>query len=178
MKDKFKQCLWANFGAAIDMLSNAINVCPDELWQKEKRFFYMAYHTTIFLDYYLTSPVKSFAPELPYTIIDESKLPPEAIDDVVPNEFYSKQDILCYLDSIRKKCQNLILGAPDKALLERWIDDNDINLHGLCPSIVKNYTLLEIIFYNLRHVQHHVAQLNFILRQNIGTAPNWISHAD
>lgn len=35
MVDNFKQCLWANFGAAIDMLKNAIALCPDKLWEKE-----------------------------------------------------------------------------------------------------------------------------------------------
>ena len=178
MQDKFKECLWANFAAAIDMLSNMISMCPDELWQKEKRFFYMAYHTTIFLDYYLTSPVKTFTPALPYTLVDESQMPPEAIDDIIPVRFYSQKEVLSYLASIRKKCKDLILNTPDNKLLGRWIDNTEIDLHGLCPSIVKNYTLLEIIFYNFRHVQHHVAQLNFMLREKVGMAPGWISQAD
>lgn len=32
MENAFKQCLWKNFGAAIDMLSGAIALCPDEQW--------------------------------------------------------------------------------------------------------------------------------------------------
>ena len=62
-------------------------------------------------------------------------------------------------------------------LMERWIDQSEINLHGLCPPLVINYTMLDILFYNLRHVQHHVGQLNYILRQKINRAPEWISHA-
>jgi hypothetical protein len=90
MEDKFKECLWANFAAAIDMLRSVVAMCPDELWQKEKKFFYLTYHTTIFLDYYLSKPVKDFAPVLPYTIVDSDRLPEEAIDDVIPNRFYSQ----------------------------------------------------------------------------------------
>jgi hypothetical protein len=32
-------------------------------------------------------------------------------------------------------------------------------------------TLLE----NIRHVQHHTAQLNFLLRQEIDDAPKWVT---
>jgi len=31
--------------------------------------------------------------------------------------------------------------------------------------------------YNLRHVQHHAAQLNLILRQTIDSAPPWVGRA-
>jgi hypothetical protein len=178
MDKSFKDCLWKNFAAAIDMLKSAIDLCPDELWQRKNKFFYLSYHTAIFLDYYVTYPVKDFQPALSYTIPEESKLPAEAVDDVLPNELYSRQQVLTYLSSARKKCKELIFIEPDSRLSERWIEDAEINMHGLCPSIVKNYTILEILFYNFRHVQHHVAQLNFILRQEINTAPDWIAHAD
>ena len=37
--------------------------------------------------------------------------------------------------------------------------------------------MLEVLLYNMRHVQHHVAQLNLLLRQSINDAPNWVSLA-
>ncbi len=177
MEDIFKECLWKNFAAAIDMLGNVIVLCPDELWQKEKKFFYMTYHTVIFLDYYLTNPVKNFQPALPYTITEESKLPQESIDDVIPNRFYTRQELMLYLSSIREKCKNLITFSSEQKMRERWIKDSEIDLHGLCPNIVINYSVLEILFYNFRHVQHHVAQLNLLLRQEIDDAPDWVSHS-
>jgi hypothetical protein len=42
MNNILQESLWKNFAAAIDMLKNIITLCPDELWQKEKKFFYMA----------------------------------------------------------------------------------------------------------------------------------------
>ena len=47
----------------------------------------------------------------------------------------------------------------------RWIND------------YKNYSVFEILLYNMRHVQHHTAQLNLLLRQEINTAPKWVSIA-
>lgn len=178
MESTFTTALWKNFGAAIDMLTEAVALCPDELWYREKRFFYLTYHTVIFLDYYLTIPVTGFQPTLPYTIVDSDKLPPEAVDDVMPNELYSRQDVLGYLSSIREKCKRLITHATEEKLMERWVGAEEINLHGLCPPIVENYTVLDILFYNFRHVQHHVAQMNTILRQKINAVPDWVSHAD
>jgi len=178
MENKFKECLWINFAASIDMLSKAVAMMPDELWQREKKFFYLSYHTTIFLDYYLTKPVKNFTPVLPYTVVNSSSLPNEAVDDVIPNRFYTQQEILDYLRSIREKCRKIIILSATDQLMERWIDPSEINLHGLCPSSVTDYSVLDILFYNFRHVQHHVGQLNLLLRQMIDNAPEWISHAD
>lgn len=175
MEDLYKQVLWKNFAAAIDMLKEAIVLCPDDLWQAEPKFFYLTYHTTVFLDYYLTYPVKDFVPALPYSITDADSLPAEAVDDVIPDKFYSRQEVLDWLTAIREKCRKMtVLSTTDK-LMKGWINQSEIELHGLCPSLVQNYTVLEILFYNLRHVQHHVGQLNYILRQRINQAPAWIS---
>ncbi len=173
----FTDCLWKNFGAAIDMLKNAISLCPDELWKNHRKFYYLTYHTTIFLDYYLTNPVKDFSPHLPYTINDPGKLPPEAVDDVIPNQFYSKEELFIYLSVVREKCKKIITQSSEEKLRSRWIEDAEIEMHGLCPTLVVNYTVLEILFYNLRHVQHHVGQLNMILRQKADEAAPWISYA-
>ena len=175
LNEAFKTCLWRNFGAAIDMLIAAITYCPDDLWYTEKRFLYLSYHTTIFLDYYLSNPVVSFHPELPYTITNPNNIPSEAVDDVLPNAYYSRHDMCAYLMIIREKCKNVILLSTEEKLLERWIRDEEVSIHGLCPPLVENYSMLEILFYNFRHVQHHVAQLNFILRQQINTAPEWVA---
>ena len=178
MNQQFQDVTWKNFAAAIDMLRNIIIICPDDIWQKEKKIFYMVYHTTIFLDYYLSKPVKDFHPRLPYTIADPERLPAEAIDDVIPNQFYTKEQLLDYIAGIRAKCKRLILETPAEKFSEHWIDDDEINLHNLCPQTVVNYNRWEIIFYNLRHVQHHVGQLNLLLRQKANVAAEWISEAE
>jgi hypothetical protein len=35
-------------------------------------------------------------------------------------------------------------------------------------------SIAELYLYNLRHVQHHAAQPNLILRQTIESAPRWV----
>jgi hypothetical protein len=57
MDDFWKTVLWQQFGAAIDMLENAMRACPDDLWSNTKEkpawvkksvvgFWYVVYHTS------------------------------------------------------------------------------------------------------------------------------------
>lgn len=40
MIEQFKESIWKQFVASIDMLENAIAICPDELWDTGKNFWY------------------------------------------------------------------------------------------------------------------------------------------
>ena len=82
------------------------------------------------------------------------------------------------LAQIREKCKTLIIHSSEEQLSGRWIREEEIDMHDLCPSIVVDYSVLDILFYNFRHVQHHVAQLNFILRQEMDQAPDWVAIAE
>ena len=178
MNNILQDTLWKNFAAEIDMLTAVISICPNEIWENEKQFYYMAYHTVVFLDYYLSNPVRDFKPLLPYSLGDPDHLPAGAIDDVFPNELYSKKQMLDYLAAIRLKCKNSIHLSATENFSSKWIEANEIAMHGLCPPFVTNYSVLEILLYNLRHVQHHTAQLNLLLRQKANIAADWISQAE
>ena len=104
---------------------------------------------------------------LPFTITESGDTPADAIDDVIPDRVYNKKELLDYLLSNREKCHKLIAGLTEENLNERWIEE-DGNM---------NYPVLEILLYNMRHVQHHAAQLNMLLRQRINNAPGWVARA-
>jgi hypothetical protein len=175
MIDTFKIVLWKNFAASIDMLKNAIALCPEDYWHHNKRFYYIAYHTTVFLDYYLTIPPKHFSPPLSYTLQEP---PPGAVDDVVPDKTYTKEEIIEYVAYAREKCRKVIDALTEEKLRERWIDESgDMDL-SLAGGVTLEYSILEILFYNLRHVQHHAAQLNLLLRQAIDEAPDFVSQSN
>ena len=167
MINTVKESLWKQFGASIDMLKNAIESIPEDHWETDKRFFYMAYHTLVFLDYYLTIPPKGFSSPLPFTIDQTGNKPDGAIDDVVPDRIYSKKELLDYLRASREKCHRIITGLTDEKLNEKWIEEDDD----------REFVFLELLLYNMRHVQHHAAQLNLLLRQATNNAPDWVSRA-
>jgi DinB superfamily len=174
MINTLKESLWKQFGASIDMLKNAIMLCPEEYWNTNKKLFYSSYHCLLFLDYYLTIPLKDFSTPLPFTITAPGDIPGDAIDDIIPDKIYSKKELLGYLQLSRGKCHTLIAGLTEEKIKERWIQEAD----EIAASGTMNYSVLEILLYNMRHVQHHAAQLNLLLRQGINHAPGWVSQAD
>ena len=173
MDQPTRQVFSANFDAGLQMLSHAVRICPDGLWQQHGRFYHLAYHTVIFADYYLTHPVRDFAPMLPYHLADPDDLPETAVDDVLPESAISRNQLLTFIEHIQKK--NREFWAKDVDFEKRWIETDEIALHGLCPALVQQYSVTEIMFYNLRHLQHHAGQLNLLLRQHGQTPCDWVA---
>lgn len=177
MIEILKKSLWKHFGASIDMFENAMVMWPEELWYSKKRFFYISHHCLVFLDYYLTIPPKVFIAQLPYTITAPENTPEDALDDVVPDRIYSRNEMLDYLRSAREKCRNFIAGLTESQLDEPWINNGENMYLDLSGTGALHFSVLEILLHNMRHVQHHVAQLNLLLRQTIGQSPDYVSAA-
>lgn len=155
--------LWGQLGAAIDMLENAIDACPDALWGDRARrpeFWYTVYHTVFFLDLYLSGQLDGFAPPPPYNM---DEIDPAG---VLPDRVYTRDEMRAYLRHGRDKCRATIEAMTDEYAARRagfaWVD----------------LSLGELMLNNLRHVQHHTAQLNLILRQEIDFAPRWVKRAE
>lgn len=159
MNNPIIQIIWKQFGASIDMLENAIQQCPVEHWDTDKNFWYNAYHCLFFLDYYLTMDPATFAPPPPFTLSE--------FGDDMPERVYTKEELTNYLQFNREKCKKLITVLTEENLNGRWINQ----------SGSMNYSVLEILLYNMRHVQHHAGQLNLLLRQTIDDAPRWVFQA-
>lgn len=151
--------LWQQLGAAIEMLERAMQSCPDDLWgdqSQEPQFWYIAYHTIFFLDFYMSDSLEEFTPPAPFTL---SELDPAG---VMPDRIYAKEELHAYLAHGRKKCKGAI-----KALTEENADQRI--KYGRV-----DISRAELFLYKIRHVQHHAAQLNLILRQKIDSAPRWV----
>jgi hypothetical protein len=154
--------IWQQFGASIDMLENAVQACPEEVWSDRSQppeFWYVAYHTLFWLDLYLSDSPEGFAPPPPFTL---DELDPAGL---VPERPYAKQELLAYLEHGRAKCRAAIVALTDEQLGQR------------CGVARFDFSIAELMLYNMRHVQHHTAQLNLMLRQRIDSAPRWVRQA-
>ena len=159
MNSTLKTIVWNQFGASIDMLENAIDACPSTFWNTDKKFWYNAFHCLFFLDYYLSPNPKDFAPPEPFTLSE--------FEDKMPDNVYSKNELLIYLQFCREKAYNFITNLTDETLKNNWVNE----------SKTMDYPVIEILLYNMRHVQHHAAQLNLLLRQETNNAPEWVFRA-
>jgi len=155
----WRDIVWGQFGAAIDSLERAMVACPERVWSDRSlnpEFWYVTFHTLFWLDYYLSDSIEGFAPPAPFTL---DELDPAGI---IPERPYTKAELQSYLDHCRAKCRKMMEGLTEEKAREhrKW------SIEG---------TVAELYLYNMRHVQHHTAQLNLILRQQIDSAPSWVS---
>ena len=159
--------LWAQLGGAIDMLENAIDVCPDDLWSNPSEkpvwssrgvvgFWHVAYHTLFFLDLQLSDSWEGFSPPPPF---DLSELHP---DGRLPERPYAKAEVQSYLRHCREKCRSTLATLTEE------------RARRVCVWGSVEMPFAELLLQSLRHVQHHAAQLNLLLRQNTGSAPRWV----
>lgn len=175
MNSKLALLLWNQLGAAIDMLANAMEMCPDQLWSHPENwnagatelktldtykpeFWYNAYHVLFWTDYFLSNTAEEdFQPPAPFG--------KEEFDDrgLIPPRVYTKTELLDYLNHCRNRCRAFINSLSDQSLFE-----------NSQTTFRQDYPVLEVLLYNLRHVQHHTAQLNLLLRQEIDSAPRWV----
>ena len=154
MENTFKTELWKQYGAALDMLENALEKCPDSLWDDENKFWYNAYHCLFFTDYYLSTDPDNFHPPEPYTM---SEMDPSGL---MPDRTYTKEELISYLYFCRKKFRELIKQDIDKM---SWNNGR------------RNYSMTEHLLHSMRHVQHHTGQLNMMLGKIDHDLPKWVS---
>ena len=170
MDTTWRTSVWQQFGAAIDMLDDALRACPDTLWADRlwnkpserpeyAQFWYIAYHTLFWLDLYLSGSVEGFAPPAPFTL---DELDPAGL---LPERQYTKDELQSYLNHGRQKCQAMIEALTDEKARQR------------CKFSWGEISYAELLLYNMRYVQEHAAQLNLILGQKIGSASDWVAEA-
>ena len=162
--------LGRQFGAAIDMLENALRACPETLWNAQvwadpsqrtefSEFWYIAYHTLFWLDLYLFGQVEGFAPPAPYTL---DELDPAGL---LPDRRYTPDELLSYIDHCRQKCRQAVDTLTDEKAQQR------------CTFLWGEVSYAELLLDNMRHVQEHAAQLNLILGQETGKPARWVTQA-
>jgi uncharacterized damage-inducible protein DinB len=182
METTLRTVVWRQFGAAIDMLENALVACPASLWKERlwsapsdhslppwflpefSEFWHIAYHTLFWLDLYLSgSREEDFAPPTPFIWTEGNPA-------VSPQRPYTKEELFAYLVHLRKKCQTTIAELSDEKAHQQvdypWTQG-------------KPMSYLELLLYTMRHVQEHAAQLSLFLGQHgiPDGALDWVGRA-
>jgi hypothetical protein len=167
--DLLRSTLERQYRAALAMLRDAVERCPEALWDDStptNAFWQVAYHTLFFTHLYLQPEEASFRP-WPGHQADAQH--PDGIagpDDpasplpLLP-EPYTREQVLAYA-----------------AHLESMLHDGVEALDLLAPESGfwwYRITKLEHQLVNLRHLQHHGAQLADRVRNHAGIGVNWVS---
>src|SRR5215472_15133371 len=123
METAWNTALWRQFGAAIDMLENALVACPDSLWKERlwrtpppswfppqfAEFWYVTFHALVCLDLYLSgAPEEEFAPPAPFGQGELDSV------EALPERPYTKEELHIYLAATRQKCHATLVALTDE----------------------------------------------------------------
>jgi hypothetical protein len=166
--EALRAMLKSQYHAALAILKETIERCPEELWLSDRyhnAFWQVAYHALFFAHLYMMPRLEDFRPwaehqgdvqhedGIPGPVDPNSKLP------VIP-EPYSRQQALAYWAI----CDGMVDHAVDA-----------LDLHS-SQSGFHWYPIpkLEHQLVNLRHIQHHMAQLADRLRTEEEVGIRWV----
>ncbi|MBL9121866.1 MAG: DinB family protein [Phycisphaerae bacterium] len=158
--DHYKQAVLGQFEAALDMLANCLQRCPQKHWDGiigKYPFWQVAYHALCFVDLYASTSSKEWQPHEAFH--------PKGIQELrkeYPSRTFTKKEILVYLDLCNEKVRES---------LERETSASLAGPSGFSWLKMPRY---EVPIYNLRHLQHHVGQLSAYLRRaKVSTKWGW-----
>lgn len=156
--DHMKSAIIAQYKASLAMLGDAVSKCTEELWLDPRHrpaFWRIAYHTLFFTDLYLCRSVKVFSPWVNHV------------------DGYESLDPLAGIDGTA--CTRAAL-SDYREELTRHVGERirDLDLAGSSGMPWLPFSKLELQFYNIRHILHHVGQLTVWLREELGKEVDWV----
>ena len=166
--EALRTMLKSQYHAGLAMLREAIERCPDDVWESDNHknaFWQVAYHTLFFTHLYLHPHAGAFRPwdHHQADVQHEDGIPgaddPKNPMPLIPRP-YSKAEALAYWSV----CDEMVDGAVDT-----------LDLHS-AESGFHWYKVpkLEHQMVNLRHLQHHTAQLADRLRASADLGIKWV----
>jgi hypothetical protein len=168
-QDSIRAILKSQYHASLAMLRDAIERCPDEVWTHpghKNAFWQLAYHVLYYTHLYLHVDEAAFRPWERHQgrVQSESALtgPPDPSSTLpLLPEPYTRADVLAYW----QLCDQMVDGAVDAF-------DLDDPASGFWWYEMSK---LEHQFINIRHIQHHAAQLADRLRSAADISIDWVS---
>lgn len=166
--DGLRPILKSQYHAALAMLRQSIEHCSDDLWYSDEptnAFWQIAYHAIYFTHLYLGRSAATFRPwerhqsevQHPDGIAGSSD--PASALPLIPSP-YSNGDVLAYW----QVCDEMVDAAVDA--LDLQSHDSGFSWYPISK--------LEHQIVNIRHIQHHAAQLADRLRASADVGIQWV----
>ena len=163
--DVLRAVLKSQYLAALQMLRDAIELCPDGEWTRadwENPFWRVAYHTLFFTHLYLQPNEPAFraweSHREYYQILGALPWPPHDMPKI--GEPYTREEVLSYC----RVCEGMVNDAVDA--LDLLSPDCGFWWYGKMSKA-------EHQIVNVRHIQHHAGQLIDRVRAATGRGVEW-----
>lgn len=164
MLDHFKQIVASQYEATLCTLNACLERCPAELWDApvaNLKFCQVAFHTLIFTDLYLGPNPEALREQAFHREREAMFRDYEELEDRPQVLLYTRPDLQEYLQHCRAKAQEAVAAESAESLAA------PSGFHWLKASRAETH------FYNIRHIQHHAAQLSLRLRLAGGDGAPW-----
>lgn len=165
MLDTYKELVVNQYEAALCTIHHCVDRCPDSLWQKpvvNNPFSQSVFHALFFADLYLGNNMEEQPQQAFHKAHTAQFGAYEQLEDREPVETYEKDFIRAYLEHCRSKAKSIVAAETREQLTTRagfpWLDVPRAEVH----------------LYNIRHLQHHAAQLILVLRKEAECNMGWV----
>jgi hypothetical protein len=163
-----RSALKSQYHSGLAMLRESIERCPDDLWLRHpplNAFWQAAYHVIFFTHYYMQKDYEGFRPWAGHQYDNQN---PDGIPEApkagsalpLEPDPYTRAQALAYWEVCDGAVDSLVdamdLGRPD------------------CGFPWYKISKLEHQLVNLRHLQHHAAQLADRLRAALDVGVKWV----
>ena len=149
----YRQIIRSQYLASLEMLKQAIEKCPDALWNDpadKNKFWHVAYHTLFYTHLYVQPSEQDFRPWAKYR---------QAHDLSQPADPYSREDVLEYLAFCQQQVVEQVPQLnPDAESGFYWLP----------------FSKAELQIYNIRHLQQHAGELMERLGSRAGLDVDWV----
>ena len=167
MLETYKQSIANQLDAALCMLDLCVERCPDAMWNGRVgnlAFCQVAFHTLFFTDFYLGGPDEESFRNQPFHVANRHIFRDyEELEDRVQVLLYDKPGIKAYCGHCRNKASQVIAAETEDSLQAPvWIR-------------AKGVLRAELYVVNIRHIQHHAAQLSLRLRLDAKESIPWVA---
>lgn len=155
MVETFKELIARQFEAALCTLNTCIEQCPAKAWDAPVAniaFCQAAFHALFYTDCYLGQNTDSLRKQAFHRDNPDFFRDYEELEDRKQQLRYDKESILTYMAFCRRKASEVIAA------------ENAATLSAPCGFEWLPFSRAELYTYNLRHIQHHAAQLSLRLR--------------
>lgn len=155
MLNTMKVLLASQYEAALCTLHTCVVRCPDDAWGMRigtYKFGQVVFHTLFFADYYVGTNhdalrIQPFHRQHADTFADY-----EELEDRPPQALHPRSFIIEYLEHCRTKAAAVIAAETAESLGAK------------ADFVRRDFSRAELHVCNIRHIQHHSAQLSLRLR--------------
>jgi len=146
----YKEVLTNQYKKCFEILCSVIKGYPEDLWKNDIDYKYpvwqIVYHALFYTNIYCSPSEDNIIPwskEIDdYQIFGKAPWPP--YNEIVITRSYSKNDMLEFLKFIEENLKDYLLEMkPEEDCWPHWYNENQLEFH----------------INNIRHIQHHTAEI-------------------